>query len=120
VLAWPLDESVTVKLDVPVQGKPEAALTVSTAAIRGASLISARSPGNPASDLRSTVLVDVMSDAFWTATAFIYGDDTDVVWQSGPRVDGPAGVLVRSGGREEQWGFTNDSNAEFIYPVLDD
>ena len=119
VLAWPLDESVAVKLDVPVQGKAEASLVVSTAAIQGASLISARSPGNPASDLRSTVLVNVKADAFWTATAFVYGDDTDVVWQSGSRVDGPDGVLVRTGAREEQWGFMSDSNAEFTYPVLD-
>ena len=119
VLAWPLDDPVTVKLQVSVQGKPTTALAISTAAIRGASLISARSPGNPASDLRAAVVVDVTADAFWTATAFIYGDDSDVAWQPDSRVDGPAGILVRLDGREEQWAFTRDSNAEFVYPVLD-
>ena len=114
--SWAAEQGATVRLDVPVEGESDSTLTAAFAPLTGARLITARSPGNPASDLRSTLISEVGDEAFWSAAAFVYGDDTAIEWAS-TTADGPPGLVVHCNGRDDSWSFTRAGEARFNYPV---
>ena len=114
--AWPAEHGVTVRLDVPMAGKSSETLAAAFAPLAGAGLLTARSPGNPASDLRSTLVTEVTAEAFWSAAAFVYGADAEVEWHAAS-ADGPPGLVVRCNGRDDSWSFTRDGGASFSYPL---
>ena len=115
-LAWPAEQGATVRLKVPVNGETPATLTVAFAPQAGARVLTARSPGNPASDLRSTLISEVTGEAFWSAAAFVYGDEAEVDWRPAA-AGGPPDLAVRCAGREDVWSFTRDGDASFSYPL---
>lgn len=116
-VAWPAEQGAQVRLDVPVNGASPATLTAAFAPLPGARLLTARSPGNPASDLRATLIWEFTGEAFWSAAAFVYGDDTDVGWVPDSSEELP-GLVVRRAGRDETWSFVGPANATFNYPVV--
>ena len=113
---WPAGQGAVVRLDVPVAGQAPDVMTVAFAPLSGASLLTARSPGNPASDLRSTLITEVAAEAFWSAAAFVYGVEAAVEWHSAPS-DGPPGLVVRCNGRDDSWSFTRDGDGSYSYPL---
>ena len=115
-LAWPAEQGAAVRLDVPVDGQSSATLTAAFAPLSGARLLTARSPGNPASDLRCTLVSEVTGEAFWSVAAFVYGEDVDVAWKS-TAADLPSGLVVRRGTTEDTWAFTRDGETDFTYSV---
>jgi len=115
-LAWPAEQGAAVRLDVPVGEESSVTLTAAFAPLSGARLLTARSPGNPASDLRCTLVSEVTGEAFWSVAAFVYGEDVDVAWKS-TAADLPSGLVVRRGTTEDTWAFTRDGEADFTYSV---
>lgn len=115
-LAWPAESGALLRLAVPVDDAADAVLTIAFAPLPGARLLTARSPGNPASDLRSTLILEVAVEAFWSAAAFVYGDDAAIEWGS-TTADGPPGLVVHCNGRDDSWSFTRAGEARFNYPV---
>lgn len=116
-VVWPAAQGAEVRLQVPVNSEPPATLTAAFAPQPGARLLTARSPGNPASDLRATLIWEVTGEAFWSAAAFVYGDDTDVVWVPDSSEELP-GLVVRRAGRDETWSFAGPASATFNYPLV--
>ena len=115
-LGWPAEQGAAVRLEVPVDGGASTRLLAAVAPLTGARLLTARSPGNPASDLRSTLISEVTAEAFWSAAAFVYGEDTAVDWRK-PSAAGPPGLAVRCRGRQDTWTFSGDAAADFSYRV---
>ena len=113
---WTAEQGATVRLDVPVAGGSSATLIAAVAPLAGARLITARSPGNPASDLRSTLISEVSGEAFWSAAAFVYGDDAEIEWGS-TTADGPPVLAVRRNGQDDTWSFTRIGDASFNSPL---
>ena len=114
--SWTAEQGAAVRLDVPVEGGSDSTLTVAFAPLDGARLITARSPGNPASDLRSTLISEVSGEAFWSAAAFVYSDDAAIAWGL-ISADGPQGLVVRCNGQDESWSFMRGGDASFNYPL---
>ena len=115
-LAWPAQQGATAQLEVPVNGEPATTLTAAFAPLSGARLLTARSPGNPASDLRGTLISEITTEAFWSAVAFVYGEDTEVAWD-GSSAAVPPGLVVRRDGDEDSWSFSRDADARYSYPL---
>jgi len=115
-LAWPAEQGAAVRMAVPVDGESAATLTAAFAPLPGARLVTARSPGNPASDLRSTLISEITGDTFWSGAAFVYGEAAAVAWHSAS-AESPPDVVIRRGGDEDSWTFTRERDASFTYPV---
>lgn len=113
---WPAAQGATVRLAVPTDGGAPVALTAAFAPLSGARLLTARSPGNPASDPRSTLIWEVAAEAFWSAAAFVYGDNAEIDWGS-TTGDRPPGLVVRCNGQDDSWSFTRDGDARFNHPL---
>ena len=105
------------RLQVPVKGESPATLTAAFAPLPGARLITARSPGNPASDMRTTLISEVTGELFWSAAAFVYGDDAEAAWDSTASAELPD-LVVRCAGREDSWSFAGAVDATFNYPLV--
>ena len=117
--AWPSGSGATVQIEAPVGGETKTELVIATSPLPGSHLITARSPGNPASDLRSTTIIENTSQAFWTAATFVYGDatQTTIEWEGRVQAGTVPNLSVRRGQHEESWSFTNTTQADFIYPL---
>ena len=107
------------QIEAPVGGETKTELVIATSPLPGSHLITARSPGNPASDLRSTTIIENTSQAFWTAATFVYGDatQTTIEWEGRVQAGTVPNLSVRRGQHEESWSFTNTTQADFIYPL---
>lgn len=115
-LAWPAEQGAAVQMAVPVDGESSVTLTAAFAPLAGGRLVTARSPGNPASDLRSTLISEITGDTFWSVAAFVYGEDAGVAWRSASP-EGPPDVVIRRGGDEDSWTFSRERDARFTYPL---
>ena len=119
VSAWPSGSGATVQLEAPVGDETKTQLIIATSPLPGSRLITARSPGNPASDLRATTIIENTSQAFWTAAAFIYGDatQTSIEWEEPVQAGTIPNLSVRRGQHEESWSFTGTAPDKFSYPL---
>jgi hypothetical protein len=117
--AWPSESGATIQIEAPVGGETKTELVIATSPLPGSRLITARSPGNPASDLRATTIIENTSQAFWTAATFVYGDatQTTIEWEGRVQASTVPNLSVRRGQHEESWSFTNTTQADFIYPL---
>ena len=118
-LAWPSGSGTTIRIEAPVGDETKTALTIATSPLAGSQLITACSPGNPASALRATTIIENTSHAFWTASAFVYGDvtQTTINWGDLASADSIPTLSLRREQHEESWSFNSTTPADFMYPV---